>query len=95
VNLRATGVGPITRPEIRESPPGDGDPERARSGNRETFFGEAWHRATLYDRARLQTGDEVRGPAVVEEYGSTLPLAPGFLGRVDSRSNIVVRKERS
>ena len=95
VNLRATGVGPITRPDIRESPPGDGGPERARLGDREVFFGGAWHRATLYDRARLRTGDEVRGPAVVEEYGSTLPLAPGFLGRVDGRSNIVVRKERT
>ena len=92
VNLRATGIGPITRPDVRESPHGDGDPERARSGERDVFFGEAWHSAALYDRARLRAGDEVRGPAVVEEYGSTLPLAPRFIGRVDGRSNIVVRK---
>ncbi|CAN5503070.1 hydantoinase/oxoprolinase family protein [soil metagenome] len=95
VNLRATGIGPITRPEMRESPPGDGDPERARSGERDVFFGGEWHPAMLYDRGRLRTGDEVSGPAVIEEYGSTLPLAPGFVGRVDGRSNIVVRKVRS
>ena len=95
VNLRATGIGPITRPDIRELAPGDGDPERARTGERDVYFDKGWHSAALYDRARLRAGDEVRGPAVVEEYGSTLPLAPGFVGRVDGRSNIVVRRERS
>jgi N-methylhydantoinase A len=95
VNLRATGIGPITRPDIRELAPGDGDPGRARTGERDVYFDEGWHSAALYNRARLRAGDEVRGPAVVEEYGSTLPLAPGFVGRVDGRSNIVVRKERS
>ncbi len=95
VNLRATGIGPITRPDIRELVRGDGDPERARTGERDVYFDEDWHSAALYDRARLRAGDEVRGPAVVEEYGSTLPLAPGFVGRVDARSNIVVRRERS
>lgn len=94
VNLRATGIGPITRPDIRELPRGDGDPERARTGARDVYFDEGWHPAWLYDRAGLRAGDEVRGPAVVEEYGSTLPLAPGFVGRVDGRSNIVVRRER-
>ena len=95
VNLRATGIGPITRPDIRELVRGDGDPERARTGARDVYFDEDWHSAALYDRAGLRAGDEVRGPAVVEEYGSTLPLAPGFVGRVDARSNIVVRRERS
>jgi N-methylhydantoinase A len=95
VNLRATGIGPITRPDVRELPRGDGNPGRARTGERDVYFEGAWHSAALYDRAGLHAGDEVRGPAVVEEYGSTLPLAPGFVGRVDGRANIVVRRERS
>jgi len=95
VNLRATGIGPITRPDIRELPPGDGDPVRARTGERDVYFDGAWHPAAVFDRAELRAGDDVRGPAVIEEYGSTLPLAPGFAGRVDGRSNIIVRRERS
>ena len=95
VNLRATGIGPITRPDIRELPPGDGDPERARTGERDVYFEEAWHSTALYDRTGLRAGDEVLGPAVIEEYGSTLPLPPGFAGLVDGRSNIIVRRERS
>jgi N-methylhydantoinase A len=95
VNLRATGIGPITRPDVRELPGGNGNPGRAQTGQRDVHFEGAWHSAALYDRAGLHAGDEVRGPAVVEEYGSTLPLAPGFVGRVDGRANIVVRRERS
>jgi N-methylhydantoinase A len=92
VNLRATGIGPIRRPEIEELPPGDGRAERALTGERNVFFDSAWHTAALYDRARLLPGDTLTGPAVVEEYGSTTPLAPGFTGRVDARSNIIVRR---
>jgi N-methylhydantoinase A len=45
---------------------------------------------TVYDRARLVPGDEIRGPAVVEEEGSTLVIGPGGVGRVAPSGNIVV-----
>jgi GTP-binding protein len=44
-------------------------------------------------RAGLRPGDAVAGPAVVEEYGSTLPLHPGFRARVDRHGNLVVTPE--
>jgi N-methylhydantoinase A len=44
----------------------------------------------VYDRTRLVPGDELRGPAVVEEEGSTLVIAPGGVGRVAPSGNIVV-----
>ena len=39
---------------------------------------------------RMRPGDEVRGPAVVEEEGSTLVIGPGGLGRVAASGNIIV-----
>ena len=44
----------------------------------------------MYDRARLALGDEVRGPAVVEEEGSTLVIGPGGSARVARSGNLVV-----
>jgi N-methylhydantoinase A len=44
----------------------------------------------VYDRARLATGDEIAGPAVVEEEGSTLVIGPGATGRVTPDGNIVL-----
>ncbi len=92
VNLRVSGVGPITRPELSELPPGDGDPARARTGARRVFFDE-YVDTPIYWRSDLAPGDVLRGPAVIEEFGSTVPVHPGFVARVDLLGNIVVRKE--
>jgi len=63
-------------------------------------YGERWRQgetiatgfveSTVYDRARLAPGDEVRGPAVVEEEGSTLVIGPGGIARVATSGNLVV-----
>jgi N-methylhydantoinase A len=92
VNLRVSGVGPITRPVLSEQPAGDGDPVRARTGARRVFFDE-YVDTPIYWRPDLAAGDELHGPAVVEEFGSTVPVHPGFVARVDALGNIVVRKE--
>jgi N-methylhydantoinase A len=95
VNLRVTGVGPIRRPRLREAEPGDGDPRRALTGTRPVCFdaAEGPLDAAVYARAALRPGDALAGPAVVEEYGSTVPLHPGFRAEVDRLGNLVVMRE--
>ena len=44
----------------------------------------------MYDRYRLGVGDELAGPAVVEEEGSTLVVGPGATARVAPSGNIVM-----
>jgi N-methylhydantoinase A len=90
VNLRVSGIGPITRPELRELPDGDGDPERARTGTRPVCFDREPVDTAVYWRARLAPGDTVAGPAIIEEYGSTVPIHPGFTARVDRFGNLLV-----
>jgi N-methylhydantoinase A len=92
VNLRVTGIGPIERPAIAELDPGDGDVKRARTGHRRVFFDGKWWQAAVYRRDSLRAGDAVEGPAVIEEFGSTLPVAPGFAGRVDRLGTVVLTK---
>ena len=49
----------------------------------------------IYRRDDLSPGDVIVGPAVVEEYGATVPLLPGFQAEVDRFGNLVVtRQER-
>ena len=91
VNLRVTGVGPIERPRLRELAPRDGGPDRARTGVRPVFFDD-WVDTPVYWRPDLAPGDLVVGPAIVEEFGSTVPLHPGFTATVDRFGNILVRK---
>jgi N-methylhydantoinase A len=89
VNLRVSGIGPIRRPESPERPPGDGDAARARTGSRPVFFDD-WADVPVYARERLEPGDVLHGPAVIEEFGSTLPLHPGFSARMDGHGSLVV-----
>ncbi|HET6627117.1 MAG TPA: hydantoinase/oxoprolinase family protein [Nocardioidaceae bacterium] len=93
VNLRVTGVGPIRKPDIREIAAGSGA-ESARTGSRQVYF-EDWAEVPVYDRARLGAGDVVEGPAVFEEFSSTVPLHPGFTATVDSYGNLVITRSES
>jgi N-methylhydantoinase A len=93
VNLRVTGVGPIRRPALPRLAPGDGNPARARTGSRPVCFGrgQEFAPADTYARAGLAVGDVVTGPAVIEEYGATVPLHPGFAAEVDGFGNLRVK----
>jgi N-methylhydantoinase A len=100
VNLRLSGIGPIERPEPAGRPARTaGSPPLFESGRRRVYFGEdhdapapGWGECPVYRRADLYRGDEVDGPAVIEEYGSTLPLHPGFRARMDAHGNLVVTR---
>jgi len=41
-------------------------------------------------RTDLAPGTTVEGPAIIEEYGSTVPLHPGFTATVDDFGNLLV-----
>jgi N-methylhydantoinase A len=88
VNLRVTGVGPIRKPDLREVPAGCGA-TGARTGSRRVWFDD-WVETPVYDRAGLGAGDVLEGPAVVEEFSSTVPVHPGFTATVDRFGNLLI-----
>jgi N-methylhydantoinase A len=91
VNVRVTGVGPIRRPSLPEATAGRGS-EAARTGARGVHFGE-WTDAAIHDRMRVGSGDVVTGPAVLEEFGSTIPVHPGFSAAVDGYGNVLISRD--
>ena len=97
VNLRVSGVGPIARPALIRIEPGDGDPARARTGRRPVCFGrgEEFVPAAIFARSGLMAGDVIAGPAIIEEYGATVPLHPGFSAVVDEQGNLRISRKLS
>jgi N-methylhydantoinase A len=93
VNLRVTGVGPIRRPTLR--PLGRDGPGPTPTASRPACFDPArgFVDTSIYRRDDLGPGDLVDGPAVVEEYGATVPLAPGFRARADRFGNLLIACE--
>ncbi|MEO7125636.1 MAG: hydantoinase/oxoprolinase family protein [Nakamurella sp.] len=92
VNLRATGIGPIPRPEILEIPAASGDVGDAVIETRRVYY-DQWCDATIYDRAKLGAGHKLSGPAVVQEFGSTVPVHPGFVAEVDRYGNLIITRD--
>ncbi len=97
MNLRVSGIGPIQRPEIRRLEirrPEAGTAEPRESGTRQVCFDpdQGYVETPLLWRPDLGPGTVVDGPAIVEEFGSTVPLHPGFTARVDDFANLIVTK---
>lgn len=91
VNLRVSGIGPINRPEIPVVHAGRGA-EHALTGHRQGYF-DGWIETAVYDRELLGSGDILAGPAVIEEFSSTVPVHPGFTARMDTHGNIRITKD--
>ncbi len=94
INLRLTAIGAIKRPTflVRETV-GENSAD-AIKGEREVYFGEAsgWLSCNVYDRYKLESGNLIQGPAIVEEIDSTVVIHPGYIARVDSHVNIVIQE---
>ena len=86
VNVRVTGIGPIRSPDVVSIGAGSGA-GGARTGSRRAYF-DYWADVPTYDRSMLGAGDTIEGPAVIEEFGSTVPLHPGFRAEVDRYGNL-------
>jgi len=89
VNLRVTGLGPVPTPALPRLAPIDGAPQP--TGTRPVRFAD-WADTPLYERAHLGAGDVITGPAVLEEFGSTVPVPPGFTARADVFGNLVLER---
>jgi N-methylhydantoinase A len=95
VNVRVSGIGPIQRPQIiAHEVSAKPEPPSAKGTRPVCFDARAGYvDTTIYWRPDLAPGQVVTGPAVIEEFGSTVPLHPGFTARIDAYLNIIVTRE--
>ena len=92
LNIRVAVRAPVSGSEVvLQGRPGRGA-ERALKGARPAYFHEAggFVSTAVYDRYKLGIDDELTGPAVVEEEGSTLVVGPAATARVASSGNIIM-----
>ena len=90
VNLRAVAMGePLDLPAA-ELPRGDGDPVQAKLRDHEMWLDGELRPAVIYDRAKLEQGDVIPGPAIVIEMDSTTLIEGGCVATVDRVGNILI-----
>jgi N-methylhydantoinase A/oxoprolinase/acetone carboxylase beta subunit len=86
---RVTVSAPAPRIELRRR---DRSAAAARKGSRRAYFPDAGGYAdtAVYDRYRLRAGDQLAGPAIVEERESTLVVGPAGSVTVDEYGSLIV-----
>lgn len=100
VNLRLQATGLIEKPTLQPEPI---TPDKVRSdnvrsdnvqaaniGQKEAIFSNGSLAMIHYDRDRLTPGDTISGPALLFQLDSTVYVAPGWSGHVDSYHNLIL-----
>jgi N-methylhydantoinase A len=91
VSARVRAVGRIAKPAL---PVLDEGPLAEPRSRRPVHFAEAggFVETPVHDRYALPAGARFEGPAIVEEYDSTLVVHPGFIAEVDVHGNLFLRR---
>lgn len=90
VNLRAAALGLTLDLPAAPLPTGDGDPAQAKIRDHQLWMDGAMQPAVIYDRAKLDQGDRIPGPAIVIEMDSTTLVEAGCVATVDAVGNILI-----
>ncbi|MFN8455959.1 MAG: hydantoinase/oxoprolinase family protein [Anaerolineae bacterium] len=80
INATVTAVGPLPKINLPALEPVGRDPAAARLGERPMLFRQfnEYRPTPVYHGGRLQPGNVITGPAVVEEHNTTIVVFPGF-----------------
>lgn len=93
VNYRARITVSVPKFTLEPEPLVGGLPASALAGTRQVCFSAArgYEPCPIYDRRRLQPGQQVRGPAIVDQFDSTTVILPGQTATVDGYRNLIIR----
>lgn len=94
VNIRVVGVGVMDPLEPTELPRGGYTLEEARVATQDVTFDVGGKPQTVstpfYDRSKIDAGQSIDGPAIIEQYDTTVVVPPEFKAQIDQHGNIVI-----
>ena len=93
VNIRVVALGKAANVSAERIETGSGDPVAAKLYDQKVWMDGREQDAVIYDRAKLRSGDVVRGPAVVTEMDSTTLILSDHIATVDDFANILITPE--
>ncbi len=99
VNIRVTGVGAVPHVRIAEIEKGKADSSAAIKATTKALFWQndtaepEWVDTPVYDRALLLAGNEIDGPAIVEQFDSTTIIGMGQHATVDAVGHIIIERK--
>ena len=88
VNARLTAFGVVTKPPLARYRSASRQLADARVAERPVYFDGRFAPCPVYERERLPEDARFGGPAVVEEFGATTVVFPGWEAHVDEFGNL-------
>ncbi|MEA4845660.1 MAG: hydantoinase/oxoprolinase family protein, partial [Clostridiaceae bacterium] len=92
VNLRLSATGMIPKLELKKHTITGHNTIEALKGKRSVYFDGKFTDTSIYNRDLLTPGNEIMGPAIIEEYASTIAVFPGDKASVDEYLNIIIER---
>jgi len=95
VNIRVNSIGIIKKPVLRKIKQGNAKPPKAAlKGHRNVFFEQFndFEKTPVFERARLKAGNVIEGPAIIEQYDSTVVIPPNWTGHIDAFGIIHIKR---
>jgi N-methylhydantoinase A len=93
VNARLTAYGVVPKPAAERYRSETASLDAALRERRPVWFGGTPHECPVWERERLPEHAQLRGPAIVEEFGATTVVLPGWRGAVDEHGNLRLERE--
>ncbi len=92
VSFEVEAVGLLNKPKIRKNALKGADSSHAVREKRDVFFRGAggFVPTNIYDMTRLEAGNIIEGPAVIEVPTTTVVILPEQVARIDEYMNIVI-----
>jgi N-methylhydantoinase A len=92
VTFRVEATGLVRKATLKRHEPGDADAQGAVMGKRDVWLPEAAGRVPVpvYDRDKLNAGNVIHGPAIIEQMDATTVVLPGMTARVDPYLNVIL-----
>ena len=88
VGLRVTAFGKLPPVELLSQPKVGTDATHAVKGARRVFFEGEYRETQIYDGYKLQAGNQLGGPAIVERHDSTAMVLPHQMAYKDEQGNL-------
>jgi len=92
LTLCVISTAPTSKPVIAKHDFVSEDSRQALKGEREIYFGGNWLRSKVYEMDRLQVGNIVNGPGVIEGKDTVLVVHPFMRVTVDGYGNMILEE---
>jgi len=93
VNMRVIATGAVDKVEFPRFDLSGTDASAALVRKEQVYFDGSFVGSNIYEREKLQAGNQIPGPAIIVQKDSTCVIHPGYIGEVDEFLNVLIYPE--